>query len=99
MNVNKRYLNNILGFHSAETQQMGAVKEEENEEEEEREEDFNVRKYLDAECEKMLKEIQKKDKLHRMRAAETDETTSDGDLQDQGLMCIAYVFVFTGGRC
>lgn len=63
MNVNKRYLNNILGFHSAETQQMGAVKEEENEEEEEREEDFNVRKYLDAECEKMLKEIQKKDKL------------------------------------
>jgi hypothetical protein len=33
MNVNKRYLNNILGYHNAETQEMSEVKEEENEEE------------------------------------------------------------------
>jgi hypothetical protein len=32
MNVNKRYLNNILGFHNNETQQMGEVKEADNEE-------------------------------------------------------------------
>lgn len=32
MNVNKRYLNNILGFHNNETQEMGEVKEADNEE-------------------------------------------------------------------
>lgn len=64
MNVNKRYLNNILGFHNNETQEMGEVKEADNEEDDQDDEqkEFNVRKYLDSECEKMLKAIQKKDK-------------------------------------
>ena len=45
--------------------QIAEIKEDENEEQDEdgkEGEEFNVRKYLDTQCERMLKIIQKKDK-------------------------------------
>lgn len=45
-----RYINNILGF-SKEPKEIEEIKEREEEDEE----DFSVRKYLDSECERMLK--------------------------------------------
>ena len=61
--INNRYLSNVLGLglglsgNQELGQQVGLKQNEAIEEEEEVE--FNVRKYLDDECEKMLKEIQK----------------------------------------
>ena len=60
MNINNRYLNNILGINKSENQDIQEIKEEDQEEDEEQH--FNTRKYLDQECEKMLKEIQHNNK-------------------------------------
>lgn len=55
--INNRYLNTILGLNPIMPSKMEPVNEKDEEEEDNT---FSVRKYLDSECERMLKEIQKK---------------------------------------
>ena len=51
-----RYINNLLGINKVSVDEIEEAKEIEEEEDE----NFSVRKYLDTECERMLKEIQRK---------------------------------------
>lgn len=54
--IHNKYINNVLGFSHNALSSMEVVPEEPQEDQHG---DFNVRKYLDQECEKMLKEIQR----------------------------------------